>query len=110
MVSSPGELAEIINNYFIETIKKIREKFTWSQIRPIEILTELIPRCHESFLIQEISIDQTKQIIKNVTPTASTGHDDINNNIIIKIINYISPHMTHLLNSIIKTTIVTDIF
>ena len=47
----------------------------------LKILSELIPRCQNTLTIPEIDLNEMKIIIKNLKPTFSTGHDNINNKI-----------------------------
>ena len=64
-VTSPKELATISNNFFINKIVNSRNKFTFSNINPIQILSFLIPRNKNDFTIPLITIKETEIIIKN---------------------------------------------
>ena len=81
-ITSPRELANIANNYFIDKIIKIRNAFTPSTTDPIEILSKLIPRNNNSLVIPEITLKQTIDLINKLKSSNSTGHDSINNKII----------------------------
>ena len=61
-VTSPKEIANIANNFFVNKIIQIREKFTNFNIDPIELLESLIPRNKNEFKIPKITIAQTQQI------------------------------------------------
>ena len=74
-------LANIANNYFIEKIKNIRRKFTVTNNDPIEILKILKPGNENSFSIPFITINQTKNFIKELKSSNSTGYDDLNSKI-----------------------------
>ena len=70
----------------------------------------LIPRNKNSFIIKSITIPQTLEIITKLPNSNSTGHDDLNNKFLKKIKNKIAPHLTHMVNMIIKQKIYPDIF
>lgn len=108
--TSPRELATIANNFFIDKILKIRENFPVSVIDPIKLLSALIPRNKNTFTIPNITINQTQTIIKHLKNSNSTGHDDITNKIIKKINKEMSPHITHMINTIINKGKIPDIF
>ena len=61
-VTSPKELATISNNFFINKIVNLRNKFTFSNINPIQILSFLIPRNKNDFTIPLITIKETEII------------------------------------------------
>ena len=109
-ITSPKEIAKIANNYFIDKILKIRENFKITDVDPIHILSALIPRTSNNFIIPPITVQQTQNIIKKLKNSSSTGHDDINNKIIKKISKEISPHIAHLINLIILKGKIPEIF
>ena len=102
-MTSPKEIANISNNYFIQKIEKIRNEFFNDIVSPMEIVNKLIPRVEENLDIPLISIKQTIQLINNTKNSNSTGHDDINNKFLKKCKIKIAPHITHLINSILIT-------
>ena len=71
-------IANIANNHFIEKIKLIRRLFNNFNINPLEIIKYLIPRNPNVFIIPLISINETKNIIKNLKNSYSCGHDELN--------------------------------
>ena len=109
-VTSPKEIAKIANNFFIDKIIQIRNGFTTSEVNPIDILSSLIPRCTNEFELPFITIEETKQLIKKFKNPYSVGHDDINNKIIKKVGDVLAPHITHMINSIIKSSTIPTIF
>ena len=110
IITSPKSLAKLTNEYFINKINNLRKTFTWSPVRPMEILNILIPRCKNTFIIPPITIDQMNHMIRGLKNSSSTGYDSVNNKIIKKINKLISPHLTHLINSIILTNKIPEIF
>ena len=79
-------LANISNNYFIEKIKSIRRKFIPSENDSIEIFKNLKPRNENSFKIPFITINETKNFIKELKSSNSTGYDNINSKFLKKIL------------------------
>ena len=110
LISSPKLIANIANNYFIEKIKQIRNKFITDNANPINILETLIKKPKTIFNLQLITIKKTKKLIKKLPNSKCTGYDAISNKIIKKCGNTIIPHITHLINSIIRKGIFPEIF
>ena len=77
-VTSPKQIAEIANNFFIEKIETIRSKFKPDLVKPLDILGKLIPRIEDEFYIPNITIRQTLELLRNCKGSNSTGYDDIN--------------------------------
>ena len=101
--SSPKELTEILNDHYINKIKKIRQSFNTSKIKPLDILKKLRPRVSNKLIIPPITIYKTKKIINKIKTSNATGWDDVTSRILKKVTNMLAPHITHLINSIIKT-------
>ena len=76
---------------------------------PMGILKFLIPRSQTTFKLPPITLKETVLILKNLKNTNSTGYDFISNKILKKIKLEIAPHICHLINSIINTTIMPEI-
>ena len=74
-----------------------------STTTPMKILKKLIPHQEKTMKFNLISLEKTKKIIQKLPNTASHGYDPITNRTIKKIESRITPVMTHLVNSIIKT-------
>ena len=83
----------------------IRSKFTHNnQLNPIDILQFLIPKNPNKFHLPP-SVKDITDIIKKAKASNSTGNDIITMKIIKKLTPLISPHITHLTTSIIRTQI-----
>ena len=109
-VVSPQKIANIANEFFISKINLIRQNFQNFNVCPMEVLKTLIPRTDNNLYIPKITILETIQLIKDLKPSNSTGHDELTSNILKKINVEIAPHITHLINSIINTSIYPEIF
>merc|ERR1711867_63146 len=99
----PRHLANLANNHYIEKIQKIMMEMPKTTTTPMKILKKLIPRQEKTMKFNLISLEKMKMIIQKLPNTASHGYDPITNRTIKKIESRITPVMTHLINSIIKT-------
>ena len=63
-----------------------------------------------SLKIPPITLEKTRKIISQLQSTNSTGFDPISNKILKKINHTISPHITHLINSILRSSTYSNIF
>merc|ERR1711867_128894 len=99
----PRLLANMANNHYIEKIKKIMMEMPKTTTTPMKILKKLIPRQDKTMKFNYITLEKTKKIIQKLPNTASHGYDPITNRTIKMIESRITPVMTHLINSIIKT-------
>ena len=103
IVTSLKNIANIACTHFINKLVTIRSKFTPHQVTHTQILEHLIKKPKSKFILPHITIKQTKRLIRNMKSSNSTGHD-LSSIKIYKMINSrISPHITHLINSIINT-------
>ena len=110
LITSPKDMANTANNFFIQKIEKIRNNFTNEMVSPMDIVKKLIPRVEDNFEIPLITVRQTINLISNTKNSNSTGYDDINNKFIKKCKIKIAPHITHLINTIIRTKKFPKIF
>ena len=109
-VTSPRQIAQLANSYFINKIKLIRESFSNVGIDPIEILRILIPKVQSSFKLEPIHNSETVKILKKLKNSNSTGYDGISNKFLKKVKLEIAPIITHLINAIIRTSTVPKCF
>ena len=69
-ITSPKQIAQIANDFFITKIQEIRQQFTPPTVDPITILKRLKPRNNNTFKFPLITVRQTIDIIKNHLQTA----------------------------------------
>ena len=103
VITSLRKISNIACRHFIDKIIKIRNQFTPNQITHTQILEHLITKPKSKFILLHITIKQTKRLIRNMKSSNSTGHDFSLIQIYKMINKRISPHITHLINSIINT-------
>ena len=97
-----------MNDFYVNKIKDIRSSFTTPSVDPLQILESISPACQNRFKIPYITTSETKALILNQKNSSSTGYDSISNKILRKIAPEMSPVITHLINSIIRTGIFPD--
>ena len=73
-------------------------------------MIQLVPRAQPEFRLPLISTSETLSLLKGLKSSKSNGFDYINNKILKKIKTEISPHITYLINSCIKTSVFPYIF
>merc|ERR1712240_403560 len=104
-ITSPKEISNIALNFFVEKVTKIRESFSKNPVGPIQLLSSLIPRNNNKFILPETNIKEMIKLISKLKSTNSHGHDHVTNKILKQLKREIAPHLVHLINSIIRTQI-----
>ena len=84
-------ICNIANNHYIQKIKNIRSNFKTFNISPLQILTQLISRNKNNFLLPQITIKDTIKIIKELKSSHSTGHDLLSSYILKKYLRLLPP-------------------
>ena len=98
------------NNYYISSIRKLRENIPKTAVTPIDIIKKIYPR---SKVTLEIPIPTTKaitDIIKKAKSTNSVGHDNISMKMLKKTTKTMAPLITHLIKQIILEQKFPEIF
>ena len=102
-INRPKDIANIANHFFSSKIKKIRSNFRVHGINSIQILEKLLPRNKNEFKLPLLTVEDTRKLIKNAKNSWTLCGNDISMNIIKKLNDRISPHITHLFNCIIRS-------
>lgn len=89
-------ICEIANNYYIDTIKKLREQIPQIPVSPIDILKNIYPRVNNSFTIPLPQISDIRKIILKSKSKNSVGHDYISMKMLKKTVDIMAPLITHL--------------
>merc|ERR1712240_894556 len=108
--NNPQDICNIANNYYIDTIKKLREQIPNNPVRPVDVLKEIYPRNDNTFNIPLPSVEDIRNIITKAPNSYSTGHDNISMDIIKKTIDTMAPIITHLTTHIILKKTFPDTF
>ena len=74
--TSPRDIANIANNYFISKIEGLRRTFFDDIVTPMEIVRALCPRVEDNFDIPLITVGQTLDLLLKTKSSNSSGYDD----------------------------------
>ena len=103
------DIANLANQYFIDKIINIRDKFGQNNIDPLYYIKKLFKKNDNEFSIPILTIKETEQLIKKAKNSWTVCSDEISMNIIKKLNKKISPHLTHLYNTMTRTAIYPEI-
>merc|ERR1712243_133998 len=95
------EICNIANNYYINSIKTLRERIPQTAVTPIDILKKIYKRQQTILEIPIPTIPQIARIIKKAKSTNSVGHNNISMKMIKKTTTIMAPLITHLIKQII---------
>ena len=105
-ITSIKDICDIANQFYIDKIKKIRDNFTINnKINPINILSSLIKRNPNQIYIKYATNEQILKIISKAKNKNSVGPDIVSMKVVKKLSPFIVPHITHLVNAIIRTEV-----
>merc|ERR1712240_116321 len=95
------EICNIANNYYINSIKTLRERIPQTAVTPIDILKKIYKRQQTTLEIPIPTVPQIAHIIKKAKSTNSVGHDNISMKMLKKTTTIMAPLITHLIKQII---------
>ena len=102
--TSPKELTKIMNNYYIDKIKKIRNDLPPANADPLSKLKEMMKDKTSTFNLLPVHPDFIEQIIDSLRNSKSCGTDNIDTQTIKMIKHEIVPAVTHIVNLSIQTS------
>ena len=100
----PRYIAEIANNHYINKIYNIRKDLEKEKTDPMTFTKALIPRNPEELRIPMVSISQVRHLIGKLKSSGSTGYDNLSSKTLKKLADLISPHIMHMINTILRTS------
>ena len=98
IVNSPAGLAEVMNKFFIEKVKQLRQGIPANDTDPFKTLKETMSERTCEFNFKAVDPDQVLKIIKSLKNSRSTGLDNIDTYIIKLVASDILPALTHVIN------------
>merc|ERR1712240_202393 len=110
IITNIQEICNIANDYYINSIKKLRDKIPQTNVTPIDILKKIYKRSQTTLEIPIPTIQQITQIIKKAKSTNSVGHDNISMKMIKKTTKTMAPLITHLIKQILLERKFPEIF
>ena len=102
VVSSQSKLAILFNDFFVTKIESLRSKFKPPATDPVETLAALIKKPDTSFELRQVEIQETYDIITQMTSTNARGFDYITSKTIKMIPHITSLWCNHLFNSMVR--------
>ena len=109
LIESPKKLAETLNQFFNEKIRKIRKEIPETNQDPMELVRKLIPKKESRFKMKEINVQRTYEIIENMKSSNTCGFDNISSRTIKMIPELTAILMTHAINCMIRKKRFPDI-
>ena len=98
IINKPKEVANTMNNFFIDKVKNLQKKLPQNKNDPLKYLRNAMKKRKCSFKFSPVSQDQVLEIVKNLKNSKSTGLDNIDTNTIKLVIIEILPALTHVVN------------
>ena len=102
--TSPKRLASIMNNFYIDKIRRIRENLPPITGDPLKKLKTMMKDNRSIFKLLPVHPDLVEKIITELRNSKSSGLDNIDTYILKLIKPEIVPAVTHIINLSIKST------
>ena len=98
MVSSPGKLAYIMNNFFVSKISSIRQNLQPPADNPLRTLKKITEGSTARFTLACIHPDAVRKIICGLKNSKASGVDGIDTYILKLMVDDVLPVITHIVN------------
>ena len=98
LCSKPKELVKIMNEYFVNKVKLLREKLPGNQGNSLDLVKKFMKNRKSKFKIKPVHPDDVLKIITNLKATQSCGTDDIDSKVIKLVKHELTPVITHIIN------------
>ena len=102
--TSPGKLASIMNEFYVDKVITIRENLPSSNKDPLEKLRHLRRNKMSVFSLQTVHPDVISKIIGGLKYSKATGFDFIDSYVLKLVKIEITPALTHIINLSIQTS------
>merc|ERR1712240_629180 len=96
IITNIQEICNIANDYYISSIKKLRDNIPQTSVTPIDIIKRIYSRSQATLKIPIPTIQKLAEIIKKAKSKNSVGHDNISMKMIKKTTKVMAPLITHL--------------
>jgi hypothetical protein len=104
VVTSPAGIASSMNRFFLDKIKKLREKIPQVVSDPLGKMKEAMRNRVYSFFLQSVNEEDVVKIIKNLKNSSASGVDYIDTRTIKLVADIIAPALAHIINLSIQTS------
>ena len=103
--TSQKRIANLVNEFFIENIDTIEKGFSEPKLDPLYFLRKVIPKPESTFILPEITLKDTTEIIKNAKNSNTKGFDNISMSLLKINPEIVAIFITHAINTSIRTGI-----
>ena len=103
VITDGSEIVERMNEFFTDIGEKLAESIPNTFPLPTLEINQF------SMYLHPITIDEVKQIVRNLKPKNSTGYDGISNNILKVLSPEILSHLTDIINESFKSGVFPDL-
>ena len=98
IINKPARLATIMNEFFINKVRQLRELIPAAASDPLTKLREVLQDRQCTFTMRAVSPDEVAEIVAGLKNTKSTGMDFIDTWVVKLVANEILPALTHIVN------------
>ena len=98
LINKPLEIADCLNNYFVNKIRLIQEKLSPPKSDPLAPLMNIMENRSSSFKLSSVHPDIVEGVVLKLKNSKSTGLDNIDTGVIKLSLPYILPALTHIVN------------
>ena len=103
--TSPLQIATIMNNFYIDKVRLIRENLPPSNTDPLQHLYRIRNGSDSVFTLKSVHPDLVLKIIGELRNSKATGMDDIDTNVLKMVKEEITPAVTHIVNLSINSSV-----
>ena len=106
LITSPAEMAELQNKYYVEKVKKIRQKLPEIGDPTAQLRKSMEERPHprtEELRLRTVNPSEVDKLLKKLRNSKSCGLDNIDTYVLKLTRPYIVPSLTHIINLSIST-------
>ena len=97
-ITSPAGIATAMNKFFMDKIKKLRDKVPLANSDPLGKIKEAMSRKKCSFKIKQVSTTDVLKIIKDLKNSSASGVDYIDTKTVKLVADVIAPALKHIIN------------
>ena len=98
IVTSPAKLANIMNNFFVDKIARIRQKLPPPSDDPLRTLKNIMKDSSTQFTLASVHPDTVRKIIVGLKNSKACGVDNIDTYILKLMVDDILPAVCHIVN------------
>jgi len=107
-MANPRVIAELFNSYFVESVEKLVDQNTGTQVA--YYITNLkINTCPQSIFLNPVSLTEVEKVVKHFRGKCSPGFDDLTDSILKKCVQFIKKPLADICNASFRSGIFPEI-